>query len=61
MRRRSKTVNFGVIYGLSPFGLAGRLGITQAEASAFIDAESVLPDVLRAIMREYFSKVRAKV
>ena len=37
-RRVAKTVNFGVIYGLSPFGLAARLGITQAEATAFIDA-----------------------
>ncbi len=38
MRRVAKTVNFGVIYGLSPFGLAARLGITQAEAGVFIDA-----------------------
>jgi DNA polymerase-1 len=38
MRRVAKTVNFGVIYGLSPFGLAARLGITQAEAATFIDA-----------------------
>lgn len=38
MRRVAKTVNFGVIYGLSPFGLASRLGIPQAEASAFIEA-----------------------
>ena len=38
MRRVAKTVNFGVIYGLSAFGLAGRLGITQTEAAAFIDA-----------------------
>jgi DNA polymerase-1 len=37
-RRVAKTVNFGVIYGLSPFGLASRLGIDQAEAAAFIDA-----------------------
>lgn len=37
-RRIAKTVNFGVIYGLSPFGLASRLGITQVEAAAFIDA-----------------------
>jgi DNA polymerase-1 len=37
-RRMAKTVNFGVIYGLSPFGLSARLGITQAEATAFIDA-----------------------
>jgi DNA polymerase-1 len=38
MRRVAKTVNFGVIYGLSPYGLAARLGISQAEAAAFIDA-----------------------
>lgn len=38
MRRVAKTVNFGVIYGLSAFGLAGRLGIPQTEAAAFIDA-----------------------
>ncbi len=37
-RRVAKTVNFGVIYGLSPFGLASRLGIPQSEASTFIDA-----------------------
>jgi DNA polymerase-1 len=37
-RRIAKTVNFGVIYGLSPFGLAARLGISQDEASRFIDA-----------------------
>ncbi|MGZ3353254.1 MAG: DNA polymerase I [Isosphaeraceae bacterium] len=38
MRRVAKTVNFGVIYGLSPYGLAARLGISQAEAGAFIDS-----------------------
>ncbi len=37
-RRVAKTVNFGVIYGLSGFGLAGRLGISQADANRFIDA-----------------------
>ena len=37
-RRVAKTVNFGVIYGLSAFGLASRLGITQTEAAAFIEA-----------------------
>lgn len=38
MRRVAKTVNFGVIYGLSAFGLAARLGITREEASTFIEA-----------------------
>jgi DNA polymerase-1 len=37
-RRVAKTVNFGVIYGLSAFGLAARLGIPQAQAGQFIDA-----------------------
>jgi DNA polymerase-1 len=37
-RRMAKTVNFGVIYGLSGFGLATRLGITQTEANLFIEA-----------------------
>jgi DNA polymerase I len=36
-RRSAKAVNFGVIYGQSPFGLAKGLGIAQDEAAAFID------------------------
>ena len=38
MRRMAKTVNFGVIYGISAFGLAVRLEIAKNEAAAFIDA-----------------------
>ena len=38
MRRSAKAVNFGVIYGQSPFGLARALGIEKEEAAAFIDA-----------------------
>ncbi len=37
-RRMAKTVNFGVIYGISPHGLAVRLGMPRKEAETFIDA-----------------------
>jgi DNA polymerase-1 len=37
-RRRAKAVNFGIVYGLSPFGLSQQLGIEQREAKRFIDA-----------------------
>ena len=37
-RRRAKAVNFGIVYGLSAFGLSQQLGIDQREAKKFIDA-----------------------
>ena len=37
-RRMAKTVNFGVVYGLSAYGLSTRLGISQTEAGEFIEA-----------------------
>ena len=36
-RRRAKAVNYGIVYGLSPFGLAQQLGIDRSEAKQFID------------------------
>jgi DNA polymerase-1 len=38
MRRQSKTINFGVIYGMGNVALAKRLGIPRADATKFIDA-----------------------
>jgi DNA polymerase I len=37
-RRQAKVVNFGIVYGLSAFGLSQNLGIEQREARQFIDA-----------------------
>ncbi len=38
MRRAAKTVVFGIVYGISPFGLSQNIGVSQQEAKKYIDA-----------------------
>ena len=53
MRRKAKTANFGIIYGISAFGLSQRLGIPRREAADIIDAYfSEFPSV-----KSYMDKV----
>ncbi len=58
MRRKAKTANFGIIYGISAFGLAERLNISRSEAKEIIDGYfDNFPGVKR-YMDECISKAR---
>jgi len=58
-RRSAKAVNFGVIYGQSPFGLAKSLDIDQEEAAAFIDAYFDRYPRIDEFLREVLDECRA--
>ncbi len=56
-RRRAKAINFGIVYGISAFGLANQLGIDQGEAGAYIKTYFERFPGIRA----YMDRTRAEV
>ncbi|MDO6438829.1 DNA polymerase I [Cyclobacterium sp. 1_MG-2023] len=58
MRRKAKTANFGIIYGISAFGLSQRLKIPRGEAKEIIDAYFKEFPAVKAYMDECIEKAR---
>ena len=60
MRRRAKTANFGIIYGISAWGLAERLHISRKEGKELIDGYFQLYPGVKKYMEESVEKARDK-
>ena len=58
MRRRAKAVNFGIVYGISAFSLSQDLGVTVAEAKAYMEAYFATFPGVRHYMDEVVRKAR---
>jgi DNA polymerase-1 len=57
-RNRAKAVNFGIVYGISPFGLAQQLGIDQHEARLYIETYFARYQGVRAYIDHLLEEVR---
>jgi DNA polymerase-1 len=60
MRRKAKTANFGIIYGITPFGLSERLNIPRSEAKELIDEYFVTFPGVKRYMDECITNARVK-
>ncbi|MFZ9499704.1 MAG: DNA polymerase I, partial [Bacteroidia bacterium] len=60
MRRKAKMVNFGIIYGISAFGLSQRLGVGRGEAADLIKQYFGIYPKVQAYMQECVAEARSK-
>lgn len=58
MRRVAKTINFGIVYGMSSYGLASQLGISRKEAQTFIDRYFILYKGIKEFMEKVIQQAR---
>ena len=59
-RRKAKTANFGIIYGITTFGLADRMEVSRAEAKELIDGYFLTYPKVKQYMEESVNKAREK-
>lgn len=60
MRRKAKEVNFGIMYGMGPYGLAERTGISRDEAKQFIEKYFLKYARMKAFTQEIVEQAREK-
>ena len=60
MRQIAKSINFGIVYGMSAFGLAQQLRISRKEAATFIDRYFDLYQGVRQFMKDIVEKARTE-
>jgi DNA polymerase-1 len=60
MRRVAKTVVFGIVYGISPFGLASNIGVSQADAKKYIETFFEKFSAVRALMDRNIEEGKTK-